>query len=167
MRGRGLSWSRRGTKFVMLFAALVLQIGLQNSTARPQPDRDNAAAPERGRKQFEQSCGFCHGADATGARGPDLVRSPLVAHDVKADQIGQVIRQGRPDKGMPAMPLSHSQILDIAAFLHARAAEAARAAGVAKAYPVEKLLTGNAEAGERIFKNAGGCIKNEFVTAGM
>ena len=32
--------------------------------------------------------------------GPDLVRSLLVAHDVKGDLIGEVIRQGRPDKGM-------------------------------------------------------------------
>ena len=39
-------------------------------------------AIERGHKQFEQACGFCHGSDATGTRGPDLVRSTLVAHDV-------------------------------------------------------------------------------------
>jgi len=159
MSGHGLSWCRRGTKFVMLFVALVLLIGLQNSAARPQADRDNAAAAERGRKQFDQSCGFCHGADATGARGPDLVRSPLVAHDVKGDQIGQVIRQGRPDKGMPAMPLSDAQILDIAAFLHTRAAEALHSSSVPKGYPVERLLTGSAEAGKAFFNGAGGCNK--------
>src|SRR6266436_1054203 len=167
MRGRGLSWCRPATKYVMLFAALVLQISLQNSTARPQADRDNAAAGERGRKQFEQSCGFCHGADATGARGPDLVRSPLVAHDVKGDQIGPVIRQGRPDKGMPAMPLSDAQILDIAAFLHARAAEAMRSSGVPKVYPVERLLTGNAEAGKSYFNGVGGCNKCHSVTGDL
>src|SRR5580700_11876913 len=66
-------------------------------------------AVERGRKQFVESCGFCHGADATGARGPDLMRSALVAHDVKGDLIGPVIHQGRPDKGMPAFPLSDEQ----------------------------------------------------------
>src|SRR5580704_19731368 len=53
-------------------------------------------AVERGRKQFVESCGFCHGADATGARGPDLMRSALVAHDVKGEVIGPVIHQGRP-----------------------------------------------------------------------
>src|SRR5258708_18443297 len=120
----------------MLLVAFVLVAGLQNSAAKQQADPDVAAAAaagaERGRKEFVQSCGFCHGADATGARGPDLMRSPLVAHDVKGDQIGQVIRQGRPDKGMPAMPLSDAQILDIAAFLHSRAAEAARAPGEPK-----------------------------------
>jgi cytochrome c oxidase cbb3-type subunit III len=159
MSRRGLSWCRRATKFAMLIVALVPLISLQNSAAKPQADGDGTAAAERGRKQFEQSCGFCHGADATGARGPDLVRSPLVAHDVKGDQIGQVIRQGRPDKGMPAMPLSDAQILDIAAFLHARAAEALHSASVPKGYPAERLLTGNAEAGKTFFNGAGGCNK--------
>src|SRR2546423_15563075 len=90
------------------------------------------AAIESGRKRFEQSCGFCHGADATGARGPDLVRSSLVAHDVKGDLIGEVIRNGRPDKGMPPMPLADGQIAEIAAFLHARAAEAMASPSVPK-----------------------------------
>jgi cytochrome c oxidase cbb3-type subunit III len=158
MSGHGLG-CRRATKSVILFVTLVLLTGLENTAAKPQADADDKAAAERGRKQFEQSCGFCHGADATGARGPDLLRSPLVAHDVKGNQVGSVIRQGRPDKGMPAMPLSDAQILDIAAFLHARAAEALKSASVPKAYPVERLLTGNAEAGKAFFNGAGGCNK--------
>jgi cytochrome c oxidase cbb3-type subunit 3 len=152
---------------VLAGAGIVLLIGVQNSAAGQQGDADVAAAAERGRKEFVQSCGFCHGADATGARGPDLMRSPLVAHDVKGDQIGPVIRQGRPDKGMPAMPLSDAQILDIATFLHARAAEAARSSGVPKVYPVEKLLTGNADAGKVFFNGAGGCTKCHSVTADL
>jgi cytochrome c oxidase cbb3-type subunit 3 len=153
---------------VLVWAGLILLTGARDSAARQaQADADVAAAAQRGRKEFVQSCGFCHGADATGARGPDLMRSPLVAHDVKGDQIGQVIRQGRPDKGMPAMPLSDAQILDIAAFLHARAAEAARSAGVPKAYPVEKLLTGSAEAGKAFFNGAGGCTKCHSVTGDL
>lgn len=130
--------------------------------ARSQPaPQDSVAkdpAVERGRKQFAESCGFCHGADATGARGPDLVRSPLVAHDVKGDQIGEVIRRGRPDKGMPPLPnLTQEQIADIAAFLHARAAEGVESSGIPRTYPVEKLLTGNADAGKAFFNGAGGC----------
>lgn len=122
----------------------------------PKPAQDPAQV-ERGRKQFQQSCGFCHGADATGARGPDLVRSPLVAHDVKGDLLGEVIRNGRPDKGMPPLPLSPEQIEEIAAFLHARTREAIESSGVPAAYPVEKLLTGNAEAGRAFFEGQGGC----------
>jgi cytochrome c oxidase cbb3-type subunit III len=166
MNQRGLC-SKRGVMKVLVCAGLTLLTGERNSSARQQSGADVAASAERGRKEFVQSCGFCHGADATGARGPDLMRSPLVAHDVKGDQIGPVIRQGRPDKGMPAMPLSDAQILDIAAFLHGRAAEAARSAGVPKAYPVEKLLTGNADAGKAFFNGAGGCTKCHSVTGDL
>src|ERR1700757_4894874 len=78
------------------------------------PQADAKASIDRGKQQFVQSCAFCHGADATGARGPDLVRSPLVAHDVKGDLIGEVIKNGRPDKGMPPLPATPEQIADIA-----------------------------------------------------
>jgi cytochrome c oxidase cbb3-type subunit 3 len=83
----------------------------------------------------------------------------LVAHDVKGDLIGEVIRQGRPDKGMPAMTLSEEQVSDIAVFLHARAAEAIRSNRLPSVYPVERLLTGNVEAGKSFFNGAGGCNK--------
>lgn len=136
--------------------AIIVLFGLGNSAAWPQSDSQDPAV-ERGHKQFEQSCGFCHGPDATGARGPDLVRSPLVAHDVKGDKIGEVIRLGRADKGMPAMSMTDQQVLDIAAYLHARATEALRSAGVPHNYPVEKLLTGDAAAGKSFFNGAGGC----------
>jgi cytochrome c oxidase cbb3-type subunit 3 len=115
-------------------------------------------AVDRGRKQFAQSCAFCHGPDATGGRAPDLMRSPLVAHDAKGDLIGEVVHQGRPDKGMPALPLSDDQVADIAAFLHARAAEGMASSEVPEGYAVERLLTGNAEAGKSYFNGAGGCI---------
>jgi len=140
----------------MVLAALLIVPGKM----RPQePAAAKDPVAERGHATFKQACGFCHGEDATGARGPDLVRSPLVAHDVKADLIGDVVRHGRPDKGMPAMDLSDTQIQEIAAFLHARAAEAMESASVPRVYPVEKLLTGNADAGKAFFNGAGGCNK--------
>src|ERR1700730_7207359 len=74
---------------------------------------------ERGRKIFVPTCGFCHGNDARGKSGPDLVRSPLVLHDNKGDAIGPVIRNGRVERGMPAFSaLSAEQIADISTFLH-------------------------------------------------
>jgi cytochrome c oxidase cbb3-type subunit 3 len=142
--------------FSVVSAGLVLAfLAICASAAHSQSDTKNAAA-ERGRKQFAQSCGFCHGVDATGGRGPDLVRSPLVAHDQSGDLIGEVIRNGRPDK-MPALPLTPEQISDVAAFLHDRALEALRSSGVPSDYPAEKLLTGNSEAGKAFFEGAGGC----------
>jgi mono/diheme cytochrome c family protein len=140
MPGHKLASRRRIATHAVSATAIIFLFawnGTLHSAARSQGDARDAAAA-RGQRQFQQSCGFCHGADATGARGPDLVRSALVAHDVMGNLLGEVIRQGRPDKGMPAMPLTDDQVSDIAAFLHARAAEGIKSASVPKAYPVEK-----------------------------
>jgi cytochrome c oxidase cbb3-type subunit 3 len=80
-----------------------------------------------------------------------------VAHDVKGDKIGEVIHLGRPDKGMPALPLTDQQVLDLAAYLHARAAEEMKTSEVPTKYPLEKLLTGDPTAGKAYFNGAGGC----------
>ena len=154
--------TRKAATFSIPLLALFLLLGPWNSAARSQSAAQDSVAKdpavERGHKQFAESCGFCHGADATGARGPDLVRSPLVAHDVKGDQIGEVIRLGRPDKGMPPLAnMTDEQVADIAAFLHERAKEGLESAGIPRSYPVEKLLTGSADAGKAFFNGAGGC----------
>ncbi len=156
MFGHQLASHRQISKALIFSATIFLFVAPRNSAA-PAQARPPDAGGERGHKQFAESCGFCHGSDATGARGPDLLRSPLVAHDVKGNLIGEVIRRGRPDKGMPGMPLTDEQIADIATFLHARAAEALNSAEVPKVYPLEKLLTGNAEAGKAFFNGAGAC----------
>jgi cytochrome c oxidase cbb3-type subunit 3 len=115
------------------------------------------APPPRGQKEFVQSCGFCHGEDATGSRGPDLVRSPLVNKDLGGDLIAPVIRSGRPDQGMPALPLADNTIQDIVAFLHMRVQEAAKSSHVGGDYPLARLLTGNADAGRAYFNGVGKC----------
>jgi cytochrome c oxidase cbb3-type subunit 3 len=151
----------KNVSLAVTFCAVLLLASLTPRTQAqgPPPTPEERAAMQRGRALFQPSCSFCHGPDATGARGPDLVRSTLVAHDVKGDLIGEVIRNGRPDKGMPALPLNAEQISDIAAFLHARAKEAVESSGVPSDYPFEKLLTGNAERGKAYFEGAGGCVR--------
>ena len=108
---------------------------------------------ERGRKIFVPTCGFCHGNDARGKSGPDLVRSPLVLHDNKGDSIGPVIQNGRLDRGMPAFPLSAEQIADISVFLHSRAADVSNRF----AYKIGDLITGNAQKGAAFFNGDGHC----------
>ena len=119
----------------------------------------SAAEVEAGAQLFQQHCAFCHGADARGGRGPDLIRSALVAHDVEGDIIGPVIRNGRPDQGLPAQNLSGAQLKAIAAFLHDRARRALESSSLPKNYDVQKLLTGNAAAGRAYFEGAGGCAQ--------
>lgn len=138
---------------IIILAIRAVPLGAQGhapaATANPEA--------QRGRKEFVQSCGFCHGDDATGARGPDLVRSPLVNRDSGGDLIAPVIRNGRPDKGMPGMPLSSDVINDIVAFLHGRVREAMHSSHIDKEYPVARLLTGSAEAGKAYFNGEGKC----------
>jgi cytochrome c oxidase cbb3-type subunit 3 len=111
-------------------------------------------AAERGRKIFVPTCGFCHGNDAHGKSGPDLVRSALVLHDNKGDVIGPVIRSGRPERGMPAFSaLSAEQIADLSTFLHSRAADVSNRF----AYKIGDLLTGDVQKGAAFFNGDGHC----------
>lgn len=105
-----------------------------------------------GKAQFQQTCGFCHGPDARGASGPDLIRSSLVSHDVDGNLIGEVVRNGRPEKGMPAFQLPETDVRNIAQFLHAEAHSAASVAReIPSEYPIAKLLVGNADDGKVYF----------------
>jgi len=111
-------------------------------------------AAERGRKIFVPACGFCHGNDARGKSGPDLVRSALVLHDNKGDAIGPVIQNGRPERGMPGFSaISAEQIADISAFLHSRAADVSNRF----AYKIGDLITGDAQKGAAFFNGDGHC----------
>lgn len=118
-------------------------------------------AARRGQQQYTKSCAFCHGVGADGgAEGPSLIRSALLRHDNNGDLIGPVVREGRPDKGMPAVPLTALQIADTVAFLHAQLKRLDRTSPGKPSrdhYTLELLLTGNAEAGKQYFNGAGGC----------
>jgi cytochrome c oxidase cbb3-type subunit III len=114
----------------------------------------DAAAAERGGKLYGPNCAFCHGERATGADGPDLVRSPLVLHDEKGDLIGPVLLKGRADKGMQAFStLTAGQVRDIAEFLHLKVELAANRG----TYRTLNVVTGDAKKGETYFNSAGGC----------
>jgi cytochrome c oxidase cbb3-type subunit 3 len=123
----------------------------------------DAAAVERGQKLYVPSCGFCHGTNATGGNsGPDLVRSVLVLHDDgTGSEIGPVILNGRPDKGMPKFPFTESQIKDLAAFFLSRS----QAAANRMEYKILNIVTGDARAGETYF--SGHCANCHSPTGDM
>jgi cytochrome c oxidase cbb3-type subunit 3 len=113
-----------------------------------------------GNSLFQQSCAFCHGRDAGGGEsGPDLTRSKLVTEDVAGDKIGSVVRNGRPEKGMPHFDFSDSQIAGLVAFIHNanQQAEALSKKGSRKGVDVSDLQTGNVEAGKKYFNGEGNC----------
>jgi cytochrome c oxidase cbb3-type subunit 3 len=124
-------------------------------------DKESA---ERGRKIFVPTCGFCHGNDAHGKSGPDLVRSALVLHDDKGDVIGPVIRNGRPERGMPAFSaLSAEQLVDLSTFLHSRAADVKNRF----AYKIGDLITGDAQKGAAFFNGDGHCVSCHSATGDL
>lgn len=118
----------------------------------PKPDAEAAA---RGEKIFASTCSFCHGIKATGGdTGPDLVRSALVLHDQKGELVGQVVHNGRPEKGMPAFPaFTESQLYDLAEFLHMRVELTANRG----TYNLLTDITGDVNAGKAYFNGAGKC----------
>jgi cytochrome c oxidase cbb3-type subunit III len=93
--------------------------GAGGGSAFPQRPPQDPAAVERGKALFSVHCGFCHGSDARGATtGPNLWRSVVVLMDKAGEGIGQVIREGRSEKGMPKIDLTATQIADVVAFLY-------------------------------------------------
>jgi len=158
---------------ILAVLAVVIVLKAQNATPQGAPppggpgarnqNPAQAEAAERGRKEFVGACGSCHGEDATGGRGTDLIRSSLVRHDKNGDLLGPVITAGRPDRGMPGFPLSESQVADVAAFLHAQIdlydMHTRVPGGYPNDIPAERLATGSVEAGKAYFYGAGGCSK--------
>src|ERR1022692_3249047 len=120
---QSLQW--RGLASLLLLAPVVIHLDAQEPTsgaaapgrgaaAAIAGSKEDSAAVERGGKLYVATCGGCHGAGARGGAGaPDLVRSVLVLDDEKGILIAPVLRDGRPDQGMPKMNLTEPQIADI------------------------------------------------------
>lgn len=155
--------------FIPLLAAATF-LGAQEPTVRPGPTnkpgganadaaaiagaKEDPASVERGGKVYAKNCAGCHGAAAKGGPGaPSLVRSLLVLDDEKGLLIGPVIREGRPDKGMPKIPISEPEIADVVAWLHVRT----YSAGHRNTYEFGNIVTGDPAKGKAYFEGAGKC----------
>jgi cytochrome c oxidase cbb3-type subunit 3 len=126
--------------------------------------KQDPAAYERGAKMFATYCAGCHGASGRGGPGaPDLIRSLLVLDDEKGILIAPVIREGRPDKGMPRLGLSEGQISDIVAWLHVQT----YSAGHRGTYVFQDVVTGDPKKGEEYFKTTGGCSSCHSATGDL
>lgn len=107
-------------------------------------------AATRGEKLYKPNCGFCHGEKARGAEGPNLVRSAVVLHDEKGDQIGPLVSKGAVDRGMPAFPgFTKDQLYDISQYLHLQV-ELVANRGL---YKRLNVVTGDPNAGEAYFNS--------------
>ena len=151
-----------GFKFSMIVPiSVALLAGCAFVTAQTKPV--NTASPvcgrwSSGKTLFGQNCAFCHGREGFGGEsGPNLIDSDLVTSDVRGNKIGPVVRNGRPENGMPAFKLSLQEITALSAFPSC----AEKKGRLASRRPARRvggdLQTGNVEAGKQYFNGAGTC----------
>lgn len=118
--------------------------------------KEDPAAVERGAKAYATNCAGCHGKTGRGNPGaPDLIRSIVVLTDEKGILITPILRNGRPDQGMPRPNLTEQQISDLVAWLHVQT----YSAGHRNTYAFQDVVTGDPRKGEAYFNGAGGCNK--------
>jgi cytochrome c oxidase cbb3-type subunit III len=136
--------------------ALAAAIAQQNPGTFPAMQR-SPADPEvvaRGKAIFGVQCVACHGADARGGQlnGPNLLRSQLVLADKDGELIAPVIKNGRPERGMPALPLSDADITAVVEFIHSlTAASPGQGAPPRTEVPPPDIVVGDAGAGKTYF----------------
>ena len=103
----------------------------------PEPDK---AAAARGGPLFQQTCAFCHGPQARGATGSNLITAEVVLDDDHGEHLVPFLKKGLPDKGMPAFAtMSDSELKDVAEFIHLQVEEVANRG----AYHVLNILVGD------------------------
>jgi cytochrome c oxidase cbb3-type subunit 3 len=113
----------------------------------PEPDQ---AAAKRGEPLFQRNCAFCHGPQARGAMGSNLITSDEVLGDDHGEHLVPFLKKGRPGNGMPAFAsMSDDQLRDIGEFLHLQVEDVANRG----TYHLLNILVGNAAEG-RAYVNA-------------
>ncbi|HEY1896608.1 MAG TPA: c-type cytochrome [Terracidiphilus sp.] len=107
-----------------------------------EPDK---AAAARGEPVFQRNCAFCHGQQARGATGPNLITSDQVLGDDHGEKLVPYIRKGVPEKGMPAFgSMAEDKLKDVAEFLHLQVEQVANRG----AYQVLNIVVGNPAKGQ-------------------
>lgn len=76
-----------------------------------------------------------------------------------------MVRNGRPEKGMPKFNLSEPDVLSLVAYVHSQQDKARSQTGNRKGVDEADLQTGDAAAGKRYFEGAGGCSKCHSATS--
>ena len=133
---------KRTTTILTSVAACGAFLLFAQETARPPATR---ATVERGHVFFADNCGICHGEDAKGGdRGPNLTTGQFKHGSSDAD-VFRTITHGVPGTIMPANDLPADQVWAIIVFLRSNVV-ASRSA-----------ISGDREAGEKYFWNAGKC----------
>ena len=109
-----------------IVASWVSALAVSHPAMTPQSSALRSDAPPSGAPQpsapavdggalYAARCADCHGADATGVRGPDLTR--LWASGATDDRVFQTIRRGVPGSIMPASAAPDRDVSALVAYL--------------------------------------------------
>ena len=141
--------------------------GRGNTFPAQQRQLADAAIIARGKGIYETMCGACHGVDLRGGQlgGPNLLRSQIVLLDQSGELIGPVVTSGRPNPTppapvMPPFPMSADDLKAVTEYIHSVLAQGGRQGRppVDDTVLPERILVGDAAAGERYFQSAcAGC----------
>jgi mono/diheme cytochrome c family protein len=108
---------------------------------------------ERGKAAYSVSCAFCHGNDAGGSVGPNLLRSEVMIQDQNGELIGPIVHGARADRGMPKIDISDATVSDISAWLHSL-----KIGGKIASTEKINIVVGSAQSGKAAFdKQCGSC----------
>ncbi len=131
---------------VLVFAGADIAAGAAGGQ-NPFTSRADATAGER---LFQRNCVLCHGANATGGRGPDLTRG-FYRRGNSDPQLFANIQDGLPDGGMPWLGLNDKNTWQIISYLRSLSAVG------------EADLPGDAESGRAVFFGVGNCATCHMV----
>ena len=110
--------------------------------------RLDAQSSVDGARSFAARCAGCHGSDgAGGEHGPSIVETRR-SRGRAGRNVYDVIKSGIPDAGMPAFPLREPELKALAAFVDSLRAPAG-----------QNPVAGDVAAGERFFREQGGCSR--------
>jgi mono/diheme cytochrome c family protein len=123
-------------------------------------------AANRGRTVWVAECIECHGTSARGTdKGKNLIQSDMVLHDRYGSTLAPFLAKGHPmQSGRPSSSLTQTQIADLSHFVHERVYDTLRGSPI---FQPQRIVTGDAKAGEAWFSGAGKCSTCHSVTGDL
>jgi mono/diheme cytochrome c family protein len=150
--------------FLAAFLTAQQPSGASGRSGRPAIPPIDTAVADRGQQVYAANCASCHGPDARGtARGVDLVRAFTVRLDPTGAQLGPFLASGHKNNLVPPIPLTATQVSDIAMYLRVRIEFATSGRGNV----APSLVVGNAKDGEAYFNGEGKCSTCHSVTGDL
>jgi cytochrome c oxidase cbb3-type subunit III len=97
-----------------------------------------------GEALFRGNCAFCHGANAKGGRGPNLLAASL-NHGNQDEDLGRVIRDGVKGSSMPDFDFEPEELTALVAYVQS----------LRKGSATQPVIAGDAKAGQAVYAQSG------------